>query len=956
MKKLVVFIALLISFFAQSQTVVTGKWKYHWLGSDSVFFIPGDTLSSAPLNSIAVKSGIMYVHGASWVSIGGGGGPFYDSTLMASRYKVKSDSIILAAAINTKQPSISFPFSIKRYYNGYGQFPSLNSDSLTEGSTNLFYTVGRSRAAISIMNSGSSGAATYDNSTGVLNIPIYAGGGGLSPIANNTFLGNVSGSTSTPIPLVMNQYDITHYGLVGDSSTDNITAWRALYAILPYGADVYIPPGDFIFSDTIQIRKSIHLHGVGYGGYPFYLSPQYPMKGASNFYFTSGTKNFITIGKSGTNNNPVVKIDGLTIKNTSSSTPTSGSAIKFVDNVSRCMVTEDLIFGFYTNIWIESGSFNYILNNRIIAPIQNGIIQDNIVSFDVGANWIMGNEITSGLITPTTAVGIIIHGGGGCFIGHNWFNAMGVFQTPKQFEYDIYSDFSSGATSDFKIFDNFHENFKRSASYLTNVSGTPIQQIQIHDEEIAPYGDSARNGIYISGFSIVDIHNIMGYNQSSSAYSFIKIDTCANVNYGIITQTGWTGGDDSLTRPGININKTITTPIKNGNSLVYAATSGASLSTSNVSTNGGYAIMRFRPTTINKTMNFEMCPNGTPGTSPSEFDIFESDVNSGYNSAYLQFLMDGTYVNINSTYLGTGTLRPMRFNTGGRTNQLLLSTDGNVSAGNIFVTGQAAVFTGYGANGGIHSYANVNEIGGFVAYNPSSGSGAYAGITFRNNVSNLAGGCFQNGNSNTAWDGANSLNLINFLSGSVTIGTNSIVRWKADASGNQTFILGSDATGDIWYRNSSGYFTRLPIGTSSQTLHVISGLPAWRDTTAIPVIPVLTSSTYTPTLTNISNVASSTAQNCHWTRNGNEITVTGVLLGTATLTATATVIDISLPVSSGMSATTDLSGVMTSSAIAGLSGGIEGNVSSAIARLTYTSVGTGSDKLFFTFTYTYSAP
>lgn len=43
--------------------------------------------------------------------------------------------------------------------------------------------------------------------------------------------------------------------------------------------------------------------------------------------------------------------------------------------------------------------------------------------------------------------------------------------------------------------------------------------------------------------------------------------------------------------------------------------------------------------------------------------------------------------------------------------------------------------------------------------------------------------------------------------------------------------VGSDANGDIYYRNG-GVFTRLPIGTSAQTLHVVSGLPAWRDTAA----------------------------------------------------------------------------------------------------------------------------
>lgn len=39
--------------------------------------------------------------------------------------------------------------------------------------------------------------------------------------------------------------------------------------------------------------------------------------------------------------------------------------------------------------------------------------------------------------------------------------------------------------------------------------------------------------------------------------------------------------------------------------------------------------------------------------------------------------------------------------------------------------------------------------------------------------------------------------------------------------------VGGDATGDLYYRNSGGAFTRLPIGSASQILSVSSGIPAW---------------------------------------------------------------------------------------------------------------------------------
>ncbi|MBC7947758.1 MAG: hypothetical protein H7Y42_07750 [Chitinophagaceae bacterium] len=39
--------------------------------------------------------------------------------------------------------------------------------------------------------------------------------------------------------------------------------------------------------------------------------------------------------------------------------------------------------------------------------------------------------------------------------------------------------------------------------------------------------------------------------------------------------------------------------------------------------------------------------------------------------------------------------------------------------------------------------------------------------------------------------------------------------------------VGSDATGDIYYRNGSGLFTRLPAGTNGHVLTLASGIPAW---------------------------------------------------------------------------------------------------------------------------------
>jgi len=49
----------------------------------------------------------------------------------------------------------------------------------------------------------------------------------------------------------------------------------------------------------------------------------------------------------------------------------------------------------------------------------------------------------------------------------------------------------------------------------------------------------------------------------------------------------------------------------------------------------------------------------------------------------------------------------------------------------------------------------------------------------------------------------------------------------ATINGTLSLSIGSDATGDIYYRNSSGAFSRLAIGSTGQVLSINSGLPFW---------------------------------------------------------------------------------------------------------------------------------
>ncbi len=70
--------------------------------------------------------------------------------------------------------------------------------------------------------------------------------------------------------------------------------------------------------------------------------------------------------------------------------------------------------------------------------------------------------------------------------------------------------------------------------------------------------------------------------------------------------------------------------------------------------------------------------------------------------------------------------------------------------------------------------------------------------------------------------------------GTVTSGT-----WSTGAViGGATVTVGSDATGDVYYRNASGVFTRLAAGSDADVLTLASGIPSWATPTSGDVTAV----------------------------------------------------------------------------------------------------------------------
>lgn len=100
--------------------------------------------------------------------------------LVPSQYAVRQ---YVTTQLASKEPVI-LAGTLTQYWRGDKSWQTLNTAAVTE-STNLYYTDARARLAISLTTTGTSGAATYNNVTGVLNIPQYTGGGGGGVSAND---------------------------------------------------------------------------------------------------------------------------------------------------------------------------------------------------------------------------------------------------------------------------------------------------------------------------------------------------------------------------------------------------------------------------------------------------------------------------------------------------------------------------------------------------------------------------------------------------------------------------------------------------------------------------------------------------------------------------------------------------------------------------------------------------
>ena len=139
----------------------------------------------------------------------------------------------------------------------------------------------------------------------------------------------------------------------------------------------------------------------------------------------------------------------------------------------------------------------------------------------------------------------------------------------------------------------------------------------------------------------------------------------------------------------------------------------------------------------------------------------------------------------------------------------------------------------------------------------------------------------------------------------------------------------SPTNGDMW-TTTAGLFARIN-SVTNEYARSVSGV-------------------YTPTLTNSTNVASSTAAECQYMRVGNTVSVFGTVIIDVTAT-TGTELNISLPVASNIGDTSDLGG--TAATVGGVfeCAGIFGEATLETASMRWVAVDVGSRTWAFSFGY-----
>lgn len=499
MKRLIIWLVALLSFAqAFSQGNDTTKYVYYrytygnrlaryW--ADTVLQCPKDTIWSK--DGIAIKGGIFYIgNGIKWTAVTGSGGT--TDTLAFTTWQRLYKTIDSMKIVNDA-----------RYF--------LRSDT-AQGNVHNVTSIGQMKKVRDSLAA------------------LIAGGGGLSPIPNITYLGNISGSSAVPIPLNMPWLTLTDFSTntINDSSHDALPAFNAAMAACPAGGCViFIPGGVYFTSDSIHVIKSIRFVGVNNILGSAFLGTHL---GGSIVYGGSNDKPvFVFDQDASTGFKPVIGIEHIAVLSNKSSTPADGSVgILIRGFLQQVFIEHCTVKGFYRDVDIQSAFYFTIAHNWIGGSISSAIRINDLDRTDTGDWGIYDNQIIAGNFTGSSK-GIEWHSGGGIKIWGNKFDAQS-FTVATQFTYPIFIANSVDPTSDVQIYGNSIEDYQITAIYdscLNNTTG-PISHHIITGNQIAGVG-STGPGITIINANFVQLADNHIKDWAGNSTSGMRFVNCNKV-------------------------------------------------------------------------------------------------------------------------------------------------------------------------------------------------------------------------------------------------------------------------------------------------------------------------------------------------------------------------------------------------------------------------------------------
>lgn len=256
-----------------------------------------------------------------------------------------------------------------------GIIAGTTTDAVDEGSSNLYFTNARARSAISLTTTGTTGAATYDSGTGVLNVPQYAGTTytatypvTLSGSAFGLDFGTTSSNTWAGTQTFTNNPVLgTLTGFIKGASG----ALSAVTSIVP--ADFSLTKGNFLVGDdagVAQATSTIFINSIGQIGIGT-TSPTHPL----TIRGTLWADNY---------EGSQFSVVGTPIVNTASAPPTAGT-----DNFIAGMVGT-------TTAGLRSGAFTTIYNGGASSGVYQGLL----------AQVALGSSATGNLTITTNGGGL----------------------------------------------------------------------------------------------------------------------------------------------------------------------------------------------------------------------------------------------------------------------------------------------------------------------------------------------------------------------------------------------------------------------------------------------------------------------------------------------------------------------------------------------------------------------